>query len=65
MFATCESKLYQPTASEGLTNDSHYRRENQGFGSIQESYELGEQAKVVQMLTGVGTLVTTKGGESV
>ena len=43
------------------SNDSHQRREIQGFWIVQGKIELGEQAKVVRTPTGVGRSVTTKG----
>ena len=66
MFAACYSKLYQPTATEGLnpTTVTEGAR-SMDFGSIQGKIELGEQAKVVRMPTGVGRSVTTKGSVDV
>jgi len=62
LFTACESKLYQPTATEGLnpTTVSEGAR-SRDIGSIQGHIELGEQAKVVRMLTGVGKMVANRG----
>ena len=66
MFTACESKLYQPTATEGLNPTTVTEGvRSRDFGSIQGNIELGEQAKVVRMPTGVGKTVTTKGSVDV
>jgi hypothetical protein len=47
------------------SNDSPEGARSKDFGSIQGKIELGEQAKVVRMPTGVGRSVTTKGSVDV
>jgi len=62
LFTACENKLYQPTATEGLNPTTVTEGvRSRDFGSIQGHIELGEQAKVVRMLTGVGKMVANRG----